>query len=94
VVNANLLAASTPKKLTGEVINIACGDRTSLNQLWEKVCVATGFSGAPRYEPTRAGDVRDSLADIHAAAELIGYEPRVRLDQGLEKTVAALRLTL
>jgi len=91
VVSANLLAATAPRKLTGEVINIACGDRTSLNQLWSVVGEMTGASMAPRYEPSRPGDVRDSLADIRAAAELIGYAPKVRLREGLTRTVAALR---
>jgi len=94
VVSANLLAASTSSKLTGQVVNIACGDRTSLNQLWSMVGEATGFQAKPTYEPTRVGDVRDSLADIHAAAALIGYEPKVKLAEGLARTVEALRSTL
>jgi UDP-glucose 4-epimerase len=91
VVSANLLAASTPKKLSGEVVNIACGDRTSLNELWRMVCKLTGYSGTPKHEPTRAGDVRDSLADIRAAHALFGYEPKVRLEAGLSQTIDALR---
>lgn len=91
VVTANLLAAGTTRKLSGEVVNIACGDRTSLNQLWKMVGEVTGFAEAPRYEATRAGDVRDSLADVHAAADLLGYEPSVKLAEGLTRTVSALR---
>jgi nucleoside-diphosphate-sugar epimerase len=91
VVNANLLAASTPKKLAGQVVNIACGDRTSLNELWRMVGKLTGYSAAPRYEPTRPGDVRDSLADIGAAQSLLGYEPKVRLEEGLRRTIDAFR---
>ncbi len=91
VVSANLLAASATRKLSGEVVNIACSDRTSLNQLWRMVGEATGFQSQPKFEPTRAGDVRDSLADIRAAADLIGYEPKVKLPEGLRQTVAALR---
>ena len=94
VVSDNLLAATTSRKLSGEVVNIACGDRTSLNQLWRLVGDATGFVAPPRYETTRAGDVRDSLADIRAAADLIGYAPSVRLDEGLARTVSALRQAL
>jgi len=93
VVSANLLAAATPKKLTGQIVNIACGDRTSLTQLWTTIGELTGFAIDPRHEATRPGDVRDSLADIRAAAELIGYEPRVRLREGLARTVAAFRGT-
>jgi UDP-glucose 4-epimerase len=94
VVNANLLAATTRQKLSGEVVNIACGERTSLNQLWAMVGRATGFTAEPRYEATRAGDVRDSLADVQAAKALIGYEPKVKLAEGLARTVEALRKTL
>ncbi len=91
VVSANLLAAHSPNRLSGEVVNIACGDRTSLNQLWGMVGEATGFSASPTYQPTRAGDVRDSLADVEAARRLLGYEPKVKLPEGLARTVAALR---
>jgi nucleoside-diphosphate-sugar epimerase len=91
VVSANLLAAGTRKKLAGEVVNIACGEHVSLNRLWAMVGQATGFAARPRYEPRRPGDVRDSLADIRAAAELIGYEPNVKLAEGLARTVPALR---
>jgi UDP-glucose 4-epimerase len=91
VVAANLLAAGTSKRLSGEVVNIACGDRTSLNDLWGRVCRIVGFDARPKYEARRQGDVRDSLADIRAAGELIGYRPAVKLDDGLVKTVAALR---
>jgi UDP-glucose 4-epimerase len=91
VVSANLLAASSPNKLSGQVVNIACGDRTSLNELWGMVCEATEFRAAPRHEAPRAGDVRDSLADVRAAKDLIGYEPKVKLSEGLARTVAALR---
>jgi nucleoside-diphosphate-sugar epimerase len=94
VLSANLLAAGTTRKLSGEAINIACGDRTSLNQLWTMVCDATGFAAPSRHEPERAGDVRDSLADIRAAGELIGYEPNVKLAEGLDRTVTALRSAL
>lgn len=91
VVSANLLAASSKNKLTGQVVNIACGDRTSLNQLWAMVCQITGFTADARHEPVRPGDIRDSLADIHAAQELLGYEPKVKLAEGLARTVQALR---
>ena len=94
VVEANLLAAASPKKLMGQVVNIACGDRTSLNDLWKAVQEGTSFQAAARFEAVRAGDVRDSLADIGAAASLLGYEPRVRLREGLTRTIAALRAGL
>jgi nucleoside-diphosphate-sugar epimerase len=99
-VDANLLAATTSRKLAGEVVNVACGDRTSLNQLFahiKDIARAQGLAGAslePSHGPPRAGDVRDSLASIDAARELFGYEPKVRIREGLERTFAALRSQL
>jgi UDP-glucose 4-epimerase len=90
-VNANLLAASTKNKLSGEVVNIACGDRISLNQLLGLIGDITNTKLEADYKPERAGDVRDSLADISAAKQLIGYEPLVRAREGLERTIAAFR---
>ncbi len=90
-VSANLLAANAKTKLQGEVINIACGDRISLNDLIRLIGEITETKLEAEYKPERAGDVRDSLADISAAAKLIGYEPRVRVREGLEKTIAAFR---
>jgi nucleoside-diphosphate-sugar epimerase len=90
VVSANLLAAGAARKLSGEVVNIACGERVSLNTLWGMVGRVTGFSADPRHEPARPGDVRDSLADIQRARDLIGYHPTVLLEEGLGRTARAL----
>jgi len=90
-VAANLLAAGTSNKLTGQVVNIACGDRISLNQLLGHIGDVAGTKLEADYKPTRAGDVRDSLASIDAARELIGYEPKVRVKEGLAKTYAAFK---
>lgn len=95
-VGANLLAANTPNKLSGEVVNIACGERTSLNQLLAIIgdhAAAAGYGNRldAEYRPTRAGDVRDSLADISAANRLIGYVPKVDIREGLKRTFAAFR---
>ena len=92
-VAANLLAATTRNKLSGEVVNIACGERISLNQLLTIIGEETGGGKLPaEYLPTRAGDVRDSLADIGAARKLIGYDPKVDVREGLKKTIAAFRV--
>ena len=92
-VRANLLAASTSRKLCGEVVNVACGERTSLNQLLKYVGELAGTRLEPDYQPGRAGDVRDSLADVRAARELLGYEPVVNVREGLKRTYEAfLRL--
>ncbi len=88
-VSANLLAASTPNKLTGQVVNIACGERISLNTLLQYIGTEAGKPLEPVYEPGRAGDVRDSLASIDAARELLGYEPIVKVGDGLAKTYQA-----
>ena len=90
-VEANLLGASTSNKLTGQVVNIACGERISLNQLLSHIGEEAGFCFDPEYLPGRAGDVRDSLASIEAARELIGYTPKVKVREGLKQTFAAFK---
>ncbi|MCL2645529.1 MAG: SDR family oxidoreductase [Phycisphaerales bacterium] len=89
VVKANLLAAAATRKFSGEVVNIACGERISLNAMLAKMQEILGTRIAPVYLVARAGDVRDSLADIRAAGELLGYEPEVLFEEGLKQTVAA-----
>ena len=83
VVEANLRAAESPTAV-GEIINIANGHRTTLNELLEAMKLVTGKADvSARYEAPRAGDVRDSLADLTRARALLGYEPRVSLEEGL-----------
>jgi UDP-glucose 4-epimerase len=89
-VRANLLAASTSRSLRGEVVNIACGERTSLKQLLVYLGELTGKRLDPEHRPSRPGDVRDSLADIRAAAALLGYEPMVAVGEGLRRTYEAM----
>ncbi len=87
VVEANLKAAETNKGL-GSVINVATGQRISLNQLLEEIKDLTGKAhvNADHQEP-RAGDVVHSLADISRARELLNFEPRVGLREGLKLTI-------
>ncbi|CAN5751467.1 SDR family oxidoreductase [soil metagenome] len=92
-VSANLLAASTSNKLSGESVNVACGERISLNQLLTLISEEAGFRLEPTYVPTRAGDVRDSLASIDLARKLIGYEPIVDAREGIRRTFAAFKAT-
>jgi nucleoside-diphosphate-sugar epimerase len=88
VVSANLKAAESAKGL-GQVINIANGERISLNQLLQELISITGKYGVTAdFQPPRAGDVKHSLADISRARELLGYEPLVGLRTGLEKTIS------
>ncbi len=91
VVRANMQAATTPKKLKGEVVNIACAERISLNQLLAMIGEETRTKVEAIYAPSRAGDVRDSLASIDAAHALFGYEPKIKVREGLAKTIAAFR---
>jgi nucleoside-diphosphate-sugar epimerase len=86
VVDANLRAAES-RDAVGKIINIANGHRTTLNELLETMKTVTGKSQVTaRHEPPRAGDVRDSLADLTQARALLGYEPRVNLEDGLRLT--------
>jgi nucleoside-diphosphate-sugar epimerase len=90
VVQANLLAKSA-EHLHGEAINIACGKRTSLNQLFNLLKDILGSKQSPLYEEPRKGDVRHSLADIRKGEKLINYEPKVGIEAGLKKTVEFFR---
>jgi UDP-N-acetylglucosamine/UDP-N-acetyl-alpha-D-glucosaminouronate 4-epimerase len=86
VVEANLRAAESTAAV-GEIINIANGHRTTLNELLDAMKLVTGKADvSARYEAPRAGDVRDSLADLTRARTLLGYEPRVSLEEGLKRT--------
>ena len=86
VIDANMRAAESTAAV-GEIINIANGHRTTLNELLETMKTVTGRSDVKaRHEPPRAGDVRDSLADLTRARVLLGYEPRVSLEEGLKLT--------
>jgi nucleoside-diphosphate-sugar epimerase len=91
VVRANLAAYDAPDRALGEAFNIGCGDRLSVNTLWERVRALTGSAAVPRHEPARAGDVHDSLASRARARELLGWSPTVALDEGLRRTLAAVR---
>ena len=88
VVHANLLAAAAPaERVSGGMMNIATGVRVTLNETFETLRELTGYSGRPAYAEPRAGDIRDSLADIHLAQELLGYQPIVDFREGLRRTV-------
>jgi UDP-glucose 4-epimerase len=88
VVHANLLAAAAPaEKVSGRMMNLATGSRITLNETVAILRELTGYSGKPAYEPVRAGDIRDSLADIRLAGELLGYAPIVDFREGLRRTV-------
>lgn len=90
-VEANMLAGQTSKGI-GDVINIANGQQISINELFRVISHIVGRGDIkPQYMPPRTGDVLHSLADIGRARECLGFEPRVKLQQGLELTVAAAK---
>jgi nucleoside-diphosphate-sugar epimerase len=86
VVQANI-AAMKARHFEGEVINIACGQSTSLNQLLDILRRLLGADLPAVYEEPRKGDVRHSLADIERARRMLNYDPRVGIEIGLEKTI-------
>ena len=90
VVDGVLRACHAPAA-SGEVINVATGGRISLNQLFNEVRDLVGAAIAPKYADVRAGDVRDSQADISKARRLLNYEPTVTFEEGLKRTVAWYR---
>ncbi len=85
VVDANLLALKA-KKTGGEVANVACGKRTSVNELVRMLCEIIGKRVAPVYGRARAGDVKHSLAGIGRAEKILGYRPRYDMEYGLRRT--------
>jgi nucleoside-diphosphate-sugar epimerase len=72
---------------SGEVINVATAGRVSLNVLFETMRRLIGADVRPEYAPSRPGDVRDSQADITKAKRILGYEPTVSFEDGLQRTV-------
>jgi nucleoside-diphosphate-sugar epimerase len=89
-----VLRAVQAKEASGEVINVATNGRVSLNQLFTTLRDLIGVSVEPIYDKPRAGDVKDSQADIGKAARLLGYKPIVTFDQGLKNTVEWYRTTM
>lgn len=86
-VDANIRATQNASKAAGVTMNIACGERISVNTLYFTIAEHLGIHKKPEYGPPRAGDVRDSLADISLAKELIGYDPMIDVNEGLKMTV-------
>lgn len=90
IVEANLLAGASQRPLMGEVFNIGTGVRVSLLEVLQTMAGIFGVKAEPVFAPGRAGDVRDSLADISRARDVLGYEPRVGLEEGLRRLVGSL----
>ena len=85
VVDGVLRACEAPG-VSGEVINVATGGRISLNQLFRTMRDLVGRAVEPSYAEVRPGDVKDSQADIAKAQRLLGYQPIVSFEEGLERT--------
>jgi UDP-glucose 4-epimerase len=90
-VDANLAAANAPTRLDGQVVNIAGGRRVSLNGLVAEIGHVLGKAPTVSHGPPRAGDVRHSLADLTRAKELLGWEPRVKWEDGIAPTAEYLK---
>ena len=88
VVHANLLAASSPRQLQGEAINIGTGRRVSLLEVLKHMGEILGVDSTPKFDKPRAGDVPHSVADISRARELLNYEPIVSFEDGLRELLS------
>ncbi len=83
-VQANLLALFTEnEQAVNQVYNVALGERTTLKELWQNIKEITGSSAVARHRENRVGDIPHSLADISKARTLLGYNPKVKVKQGL-----------
>jgi UDP-glucose 4-epimerase len=86
VVEANLLACHVPG-VGGQVFNIACGDRITVNSMLQQINKILGKDIAPIYADPRPGDIKHSQAEIIRAKEHLGYQPQVTFEEGLRRTV-------
>ena len=85
----NILAATANEQAKAEVYNVAVGDRTTLNTLYDSIQNSLNSSGLasdskPTYRDFRVGDVRHSQADISKASDLLGYKPEFNIQQGIK----------
>ena len=89
---AVLIARSypAPREANGRILNVAAGSPATVNQVARSIGDILGKQPRIDYLPPRAGDIRDSWARIDTAREVLGFEPRVQLDEGLARTVQAL----
>lgn len=88
VCHANWLAANAPAKVcNGWPVNIACNQRTSLNQILTQLGQLLKVNLKAIYEPQRAGDVKHSMADISLARKRLGYQPQVYFEDGLARSI-------
>ena len=86
VVEANLLACHVPGN-AGQVFNVACGERITVNSMLQQINAILNRTIEPVYAEARAGDIKHSQADITRAKEHLGYEPKVSFEEGLRRTI-------
>jgi UDP-N-acetylglucosamine 4-epimerase len=85
-VQANIKALFTENSdALNEVYNIACGERTDLNELWQYICETVGVEIEAIHGSNRPGDIPHSLADVSKAGKKFGYAPKIKVKEGLEK---------
>ena len=84
-INISTIFNDDPKSWN-QIYNVACGQKTSLNQLYSDIASLTGYTGQAVHGPDRKGDIRDSLADISKAVNLLKYKPGFTIKEGLKKT--------
>jgi nucleoside-diphosphate-sugar epimerase len=93
VVEANLQACAVPV-VAGQVFNVACGDRITVNSMLQQINKITGKDIVPIYADPRPGDIKHSQADITRAKEHLGYQPKVSFEEGLRNTIEWYRKNL
>jgi nucleoside-diphosphate-sugar epimerase len=93
VVSANLLSCTAPG-VGGQVFNVACGDRITVNSMLQQINQITKKDIQPIYGPPRSGDIKHSQADVSRAKKLLGYEPKVSFQEGLHHTIEWYRENL
>lgn len=87
VLQMNILALSTKnKEAFNRYYNVACGETTSLNKVYEVLAACAGSDLKPIYAESRAGDIKDSLANISLVKQHLGYEPSIKIEEGLKRT--------
>jgi UDP-N-acetylglucosamine/UDP-N-acetyl-alpha-D-glucosaminouronate 4-epimerase len=92
VIQANLLSCAAPPSAAGQAFNVACGESFTLLDLLREMESLSGLKLEPRFEAARKGDVKDSLAGIQKAKDLLAYRPAVSFREGLRRTLLAAGL--
>jgi UDP-glucose 4-epimerase len=90
---ALVLKAAMAPGVSGNFYNAGNGNRYTLNHVWDELQKIEGVAIPPEYGPSRAGDVRDSQADITAAVRDLGHAPAFSLQEGLRRTLEWYKLS-